>query len=293
MKRFVQRVNSILHNPSILPYYLLWLISSRHKVAARVQCFSSISFIDNWQSFSEFYSFRRGIPDREILFLQAVASSSQKPRLVIDVGANIGVFTLAFADIFDDAKVIAFEPSQRTYSRLERNLNASVFSKHVRLENIALSDVDGRVQFLDDPKSPATNHLVADLSEDHNLPNLPCVAVDCLKLNTYCESNSITHIDLLKIDVEGFECQVLEGARAVIERRAVTWIFLELCPSNLNAVGRSADCLWQTIASLQLAAYKITSSGRLSLISYDEFCGSSLANIVLTSCFHDHVNLIN
>lgn len=283
MKKIVRRLTAILHQPSILPYYFLWLISSKRKAAVRVRCFSPLSFIQNWQSFSEYYSFRKGIPSRELVFFQSIGSSSDKEKVIIDVGANVGLFALAFADIFKDARVIAFEPSQRTYRRLQRNLYESGLMDNISLENIALSNAEGIARFLDNPDSPATNHLLPSQSESNSQDDSNYVTVECQTLDSYCENHSISHIDLLKIDVEGFECQVLQGARSMIQRKAVSWIFCELCPSNLAGVGSSVDRLWQTIASLELDAYKISASGGLALMSYDEFCESGLANIVLAS----------
>jgi FkbM family methyltransferase len=148
---------------------------------------------------------RKGIPRREILFLQAIESAWCEARLIVDVRANIGLFILVFADIFRNAKIIAFEPSQRTYSRIAKNLDHSSFKDHVSLENIALTDVDERGFFFDDPCSPATSHQAAGISKNGEYEQSYFATVDCLRLDTYCQLNSITHIDLLKIDVEGYE----------------------------------------------------------------------------------------
>jgi hypothetical protein len=79
----------------------------------------------------------------------------------------------------------------------------------------------------------------------------------------------------------------------MIEREAITWIFLELCPSNLEAIGYSVEDLWKTIASLQLTPYQITTSGYLRLLPCDKFCEFPLINIVATSCSVDLLNSIS
>lgn len=118
----------------------------------------------------------------------------------LDIGANIGSFTM-IASESTDAKVYAFEPHPETFRMLHDNVELNC-RDNVVLFNVALGRVDGRV-YLTDQAGSAVNHMVEGNAAG-------TIAVPCLRADTLCAQQCI-HPQYVKIDVEGFEYDVLAG----------------------------------------------------------------------------------
>jgi FkbM family methyltransferase len=157
---------------------------------------------------------------------QAVCARALGPGAVgVDIGANIGATALimsAFA--VDGGRVIAVEPGPQSFALLQRNL-ASNQASAVTALNLAVSAEPARMTFCE---NSAFGHLA---------PGAEGMQIEVQTLDQIVEGLGLTRLDLVKIDTEGFEPQVLEGARATLERfRPV--IYLELNSWALIAHGR-------------------------------------------------------
>jgi FkbM family methyltransferase len=135
-------------------------------------------------------------------------------RTVFDIGAHTGLFALLAAVDSSDRDVHAFEPVPRIFRYLLRNMQVN------RLHNVkpvcsAVTDCDGEIA-LHIPSSVALP-LSASTIEGFR-ETVETLIVPALKLDTYVATHSIAKIDLLKIDTEGTEHKVLEGARNVLKR---------------------------------------------------------------------------
>jgi FkbM family methyltransferase len=127
--------------------------------------------------------------------------------VVIDVGANIGQYTRRMADLVGPrGSVIALEPMQETFRLLTANVGDIA---HVTLLKLAASDV-GREVFMDLPvsKSGLSNYYRAAIA-DGGTYRVRAILLDSLGLN---------RLSLIKIDAEGHELQVLQGARMLLEQ---------------------------------------------------------------------------
>ena len=119
-----------------------------------------------------------------------------------DIGANIGTYTLVASEC-PDACVISIEPHPATFELLEQNVRRNTRS-NVHCLNLALSDRDGYVSLSDRPESAINRILKSDeIAEKH--VHVPCRRFDglCLELGL--------RPDFIKIDVEGYEKEVVEG----------------------------------------------------------------------------------
>jgi FkbM family methyltransferase len=130
------------------------------------------------------------------------AIALDSPECVVDVGANIGAFSLYQALNKGAGRVIAFEPSPAVFSRLAKNVALNNAS-NVRLVNAAVGDAPGHLSFAEGAMS--INCKVA--------PNGP-IKVRCVTLDE--ELADIPRVDFLKIDTEGYETQVLRGGAATL-----------------------------------------------------------------------------
>lgn len=135
-----------------------------------------------------------------------LARAGIHPRMVFDVGANIGQSYTRFRGYFPNSRIISFEPVSRPYERLARTVAGDNLAT---AERLALGEKSGREVV-----------SVSDNWTEGNSLLFPSDAPDCHKeainvdtVDSYCAANAISQIDILKIDTEGFEIPVLRGAR--------------------------------------------------------------------------------
>ncbi|RZL13379.1 MAG: FkbM family methyltransferase [Pedobacter sp.] len=138
----------------------------------------------------------------------------RKDDLFLDVGANIGSYSiLASAEI--GAKTIAFEPIAHTYHILKQNIAVNKIEERVEALNIGVGSNKGVLKFID--TMDTCNHVSSDSVEGTE------VNVDTLD-NVLNGRSPL----LLKIDVEGFETEVLEGAAKCLKDPVLKAIIIEL-----------------------------------------------------------------
>jgi len=137
----------------------------------------------------------------------------------VDVGAHIGYFSIiAAALVGEKGAVHSFEPDPDCFSRLV--VNSSVYP-WIKTHNSAVADRTGEISFYRSPKQSESG-WGAIFDADGKREEL-CVRV--CTLDNWVSKEGIEKIDVLKIDVEGAECRVLEGARASIARmRPLMWV---------------------------------------------------------------------
>ncbi len=137
--------------------------------------------------------------------------------LFVDIGANSGAYTvLACAAI--GSRGIAFEPVPSTYKKLIDNVHINHLSARVRCVNKAVAATPGLIAFTNDRDT--TNCAVA---YGERCADQITVETTCLDVALRGENPS-----LMKIDVEGFEAPVLEGATETLENRSLKAVILEL-----------------------------------------------------------------
>lgn len=150
---------------------------------------------------------------------------------VWDVGANVGYYTTRFSDLVGaPGKVLAFEPSPRNREKLEA---ATSGKQNVTVLSSGLSDVGGEavlLQGLDD--IGATSRIVSDTSGSDAGHRVRLARGDDL-----VASGEAARPNVLKIDVEGFELEVVRGLEETLESPAVRHLFLEIHFSLLEERG--------------------------------------------------------
>jgi len=230
------------------------------------------SRLGGFESFSEFWGAWIGMPTiREIEFLKTSLPSG---AVFLDVGANRGVFSLLAADLIPHSRVFAFEPHPTTFKWLEQNLDQTGKNCFTTL-NLAISDSTGEVQFSSGNAS-ATNRIVRD-----DNAGVPAILVPAITLDQFIGVQHLGQVDLLKIDVEGFEPNVLRGAAQAIQKGVIKRIYLEVCPGNLKAVGSSVEELWDVCAHFGLSFYQLTNSAPVKVGTKEQLALVDLENFLL------------
>jgi FkbM family methyltransferase len=123
----------------------------------------------------------------------------------VDVGANVGTYAMVLArHVGASGKVIAVEPHPVTHARLAFNRQASGFSQ-VRLVAAAAGPSDGELLIETDGDNLGASHIVSGERTGN------AISVPSLRLQRILDDAAVSHVDALKIDVEGFEDRVLTG----------------------------------------------------------------------------------
>lgn len=183
----------------------------------------------------------------EQVFLRT-AIGDGKP-VVLDVGANHGDYAAAVLLVNAGAAVHCFEPTPDLASALR----ARFANKSVYIHEIALSDSVGRAKFYVSNKDQLSSLVVHD---DVSLE----VDVAVETLDSYCQSQSISYIDLLKIDVEGNDSKVLLGARSLLSDNKVAAIQFEY-NGPWAIAGSTLSFTVQFLEGLGYLVFRITPSG--------------------------------
>jgi FkbM family methyltransferase len=172
--------------------------------------------------------------------------------LVIDVGANVGFFSLRFAKwVGDDGKVISIEPENRNYDRLISALKrAGLLDRVHALKAVAAAEPG--MTFLEiNPLHPADHKLSRDGT------GLPVTAVT---LDDLAQGKSPLRPALVKIDVQGAEMLVLKGATGIL-KKAGPALFIELHEEGLKRFGTSVSEILKHLSEYDYEAYWLMQTG--------------------------------
>ena len=136
-----------------------------------------------------------------------------KPRTVLDIGGNIGYFSLYFARKFPQTQFYCFEPIPNNYKYLCKNLELN-HSQNIKAFNIGLSNVCQTMEMFYNPEGCGSSSL-RDLLEASCTYKVPC---EFTTLDNFVAENHIENIDFIKCDVEGAEKFVYEGGLKTLEK---------------------------------------------------------------------------
>lgn len=164
--------------------------------------------------------------------LQFLKNYVQKDWICLDVGANIGFYTLNLSKLVgENGKVYALEPSPKNFRELEKNIELNALDNCVAC-NIALSSDRGDFVF---SVSPDRNSGWGRLGKWRSAQSEIIVKVDTL--DQFVEEQNISIVDFLKIDIEGHELEFLKGAEKCLRSRLIDRIMIEYCGCILEPKG--------------------------------------------------------
>lgn len=163
--------------------------------------------------------------------------------VVIDVGANIGAISLLAASK-RPKQVFAFEPDSRVYPYLVENIHINKLENVIRTYPIALSNKNGRVTFTHSGTTE-TSHITHSSEAGKS--------VKTQTLDTFFIEQKLKRVQLAKIDVEGAEMMVLQGAKKVLREQRIECLSLELNAGNYQYETSHKEI----IDFLQSSGYKI------------------------------------
>lgn len=188
---------------------------------------------------------------------------------VVDVGGNIGSFALRFARKALRGHVVTIEPHPVTFSKLTANraLNAISNLEAVNVGIGAEEAVHRLHQVV--ASNSGMNRIITTAEVD---PALPFVEITVVPLAKALQGTAISRVDVLKIDVEGFEDAVLQGSADIILRDRPV-LFIEMIDANLRENGSSAG---QLVERVQAWGYQVTEAISGRVVAGAELTGCSM-----------------
>lgn len=232
----------LLTTPGMPVHWLRWQL--RHLGRIPEIQLPSGARLRGFDTFSEFWGGKTLIPPpAEARF---VKHSVDQPGAVIDVGANVGFFALLVSRWAQTREIHAFEPSPKNYRKLCENVELNVAQGCVHTHPLALSDHEGLLSFLADERNPTRNRAIVAPN-----PELEgSTTVNATTLDQFAFDQQIGEIALLKIDVEGYEPNVLRGAAKLLKEKRCRAGLIELCPANLRQCHTSVEELLELVGQL-------------------------------------------
>ena len=185
--------------------------------------------------------------------LQFIYSVLQKDGCFVDIGANIGFFSLnASAIVGDKGIVYAFEPANNTFNKLKENIESNQM-KNISMHKLALGDAEGVKEFhISTDGYDAFNSFVMPVhGKDYILENTDIAKLD----GFYNDLKQYTNL-VIKIDVEGWEYHVVNGAQKVLSALNPILI-IEFNDENTSVSEFRCTDLFKLLESLNYSMYNL------------------------------------
>jgi len=164
------------------------------------------------------YDIHRAMPFQQPFFDIRSLINSEAP-VVFDVGANTGQTIDWLLSYFPSSHIHAFEPTTSTFTELTEHWRNR---PNVYLNNVALGSELGRKQFFENSHSVMNSFLPLGPQGWGDVVSTP--QVELTTIDHYCAARGITRIDLLKSDTQGFELEVLKGARSMLRHTRLVYM---------------------------------------------------------------------
>jgi len=197
--------------------------------------------------------------------------------VVVDVGANVGIYTLLAAKLLQgNGKIHSFEPTPRTYVLLKENVQVNGFLELgiINLHQLAVTDKTGQARLSIFNCDCGHNTLFSDGNADCEI-DVSTTSLDDILANE-------KQVDIVKIDAEGAEPLIVRGMKQVIKRNPKIRIVLEFAPTHLRRAGSSPLELLDEIASLGFDLRRIDDvSGGLVNVTREELTKAFSLNLQL------------
>lgn len=153
--------------------------------------------------------------------------------VIFDGGANIGNYTLLLKEIFGEkATIYAFEPSHKTFEQLSLNIGNT---PKINLCKLGLGDKNAKAILYSNPDESSYASVYNRNLDYVNVKMNEREEIEIKTIDTFCQENKIEHIHFLKLDVEGHEKNVFEGASTLINSGAIDFIQFEFGSCNIDS----------------------------------------------------------
>ncbi|ELR99204.1 FkbM family methyltransferase [Gloeocapsa sp. PCC 73106] len=217
---------------------------------------------------------------QEYFDAQLLLSLIHPGATVLDIGANFGYYALsAGTKVGKDGLVLAFEPNPEAYELLERNTQINQLESIVQCHQACLGATDGETDFYLTEESSFSGIGATGRAKIKQQVRIPLH-----RLDSFLERLQIPTIDVMKIDVEGYEFAVLESAQTILENSPDCVIMLEVSAKNLDQHRLVALIeVLERLYRLGFQAFRVNSTELTPLKTPAAISEIGAANLFLTS----------
>lgn len=163
-------------------------------------------------------------------------------KVLFNIGANTGLYSILAAKVSPGLKVYAFEPYKPVYRLLERNIQINNLKSNIEIEQIALGDHNGEIElFIPGHNDSNVVETSASLNPKFRDRHAEVLKVPMVTLDSYCFQKKILDIDLILVDVESAEHLILSGAERILKNIRPIILLEVLEQADLTALQRLAN----------------------------------------------------
>lgn len=190
--------------------------------------------------------------DHEPFETEIIEKHVKPGDVVVDVGANIGYYTLIFARLVGkEGRVFAFEPDPDNFALLKKNVEVNGY-KNVIIEQKAVSDKSGQIKLYLNPENVGM-HRIYRSNYAHE-----SIQVESITLDDYF-NNFDRKIDLVKMDIEGAEISAFKGMRSLAQNNPDLKIVTEFVPAFISEFNYKSEDFLELLAQSGFILYEIDS----------------------------------
>ena len=212
-------------NCSYLPYRLIYIINRlplKRKYFIATSPYNDIFVGDT----TEYDTFERLLnPKYQSQIINLLINKAAGISTFIDIGANTATISIRLSKIYNDnIKIYSFEPIPNTYKLAASNIVLNNIS-NISLYNLGIGDCESKIIFHTFKGQSSCATAISNRTPHDKNCKMNSLTVNCTTLDSFVYKNNISRVDLMKIDVEGYELNVLKGAINVINKDGPTFLY--------------------------------------------------------------------
>lgn len=202
-------------------------------------------YFSGFTTFSEYWKRHKGLDCEDVQIINIISSQIDDYAIAIDVGGNLGLFSLTLAS--RGFSVYAFEPIPETFELMQKNISLNPeLAPKIKTTLSGCGSKNEATEFVISKLSPGQNKMLPVVDQSEIYQEIQYCEV--ITLDSFLEQHSISQIDFLKIDVEGFETEVLKGATNFLRNGKIKFIYAEVIPQAFIDAGSSVEEFLQILS---------------------------------------------
>ena len=191
---------------------------------------------------------------------------AKRSKVIFDVGANLGLYSLLAAEANPKAHIHAFEPMPEILARLQAHLELNGID-NVKVNALGVGSHDGKAVLRDCRGSNGVNDGMNFIIDSQIPTQESDRLVPLIPLDDYCQQHGLDRIDLIKMDIEGGEYEALIGAQRLLQTQRIGCLFIELAEWAASRSGHSTGEIKTLLAENGYQLHRPTSRGLVPINS--------------------------